>query len=150
MIKLAEGARVAGVFTHNRFCAAPVLVAREHLPHRRPIRALVVNTGNANAGTGERGLAARAAPAPRSRALLGIAPEQVLPFSTGVIMEPLPVERIAAGLARVRAPTSRRTTGCAAASAIMTTDTRAQGGVARLELGGRRRSPSPASPRAPA
>ena len=101
VIRLDDGAQVAGVFTQNRFCAAPVVVTRQHLSMLDPtasIRALVVNTGNANAGTGKEGLAhARQTCAELAR-LLGCAAAQVLPFSTGVIMEPLPVERIAAGL----------------------------------------------------
>src|SRR4051812_47183306 len=94
---LDEGAAVAGVFTQNRFCAAPVQVCREHLG-RGGIRAMVINTGNANAGTGEDGLARARATCAAAARLLGVAPGQVLPFSTGVIMEPLPVERIEAGL----------------------------------------------------
>ena len=84
---LEPGSAVAGVFTRNRFCAAPVQVCREHLG-RGGIRALVVNTGNANAGTGEDGLARARATCVAAARLLGVAPEQVLPFSTGVIMEP--------------------------------------------------------------
>ena len=92
VMSVDEGATVAGVFTSNRFCAAPVTVCREHLASSRGIRALVVNTGNANAGTGESGLAhARETCAELAR-LAGIEAEQVLPFSTGVILEPLPVE----------------------------------------------------------
>src|ERR1700730_1608980 len=90
VMSIEEGATVAGVFTSNRFCAAPVSVCREHLALGKGIRALVVNTGNANAGTGEPGLAhARETCAELAR-LAGIAPEQTLPFSTGVILEPLP------------------------------------------------------------
>src|SRR4051812_40186426 len=94
---LDPGAAVAGVFTQNRFCAAPVQVCREHLL-RGDIRAMVINTGNANAGTGQDGLARARATCAAAAKLLKLAPEQVLPFSTGVIMEPLPVERIEAGL----------------------------------------------------
>ena len=98
VIQLDDGARVAGVFTQNRFCAAPVVVTREHLDASTAIRALVVNTGNANAGTGNEGLKhARQTCADLAR-LLGCEVQQILPFSTGVIMEPLPVARIAAGL----------------------------------------------------
>ncbi|WP_206951059.1 bifunctional glutamate N-acetyltransferase/amino-acid acetyltransferase ArgJ [Trinickia acidisoli] len=129
VVSLDEGATVAGVFTSNRFCAAPVTVCREHLAHARSahasgkgIRALVVNTGNANAGTGEPGLAhARETCAELAR-LAGIAPEQVLPFSTGVILEPLPIDRLKAGL-----PAALECRAAAhwydAAQAIMTTDT---------------------------
>lgn len=133
VFKLADGAKVAGVFTRNRFCAAPVLVAREHLNHRSRIRALVVNTGNANAGTGEAGLAAARRTCADVARVLGVAPEQVLPFSTGVIMEPLPVDRIAAGLpacARDLKPDN----WLAAATAIMTTDTLPKAASTRVEL----------------
>src|SRR5687768_9493624 len=101
VVRLEDGARVAAVFTQNRFCAAPVIVAREHLSQSaagRFVRALVVNTGNANAGTGEPGIAAARATCEALAKLLGCAPSQILPFSTGVIMEPLPVDRIVAGL----------------------------------------------------
>src|SRR6202166_1218119 len=102
VIQIEEGATVGGVFTSNRFCAAPVTVCREHLEHVRAggkgIRALVVNTGNANAGTGEPGLAHARGTGVEPARLAGIAPEQVLPFSTGVILEPLPVDRLKAGL----------------------------------------------------
>src|SRR5574343_952808 len=98
LVRIAEGSAVAGVFTQNRFCAAPVQVCREHLAGGQAIRAMVVNTGNANAGTGAEGLArARATCAALARQLQ-IDPAQVLPFSTGVIMEPLPVDRSEAGL----------------------------------------------------
>jgi glutamate N-acetyltransferase/amino-acid N-acetyltransferase len=106
---LDEGSSVAGVFTLNRFCAAPVQVCREHLAagHGQGIRAMVINTGNANAGTGADGLArARRTCATLAR-LMGLQPAQVLPFSTGVIMETLPVERIEAGLPAALAPCSR-------------------------------------------
>ncbi|PLZ01605.1 bifunctional ornithine acetyltransferase/N-acetylglutamate synthase [Burkholderia sp. WAC0059] len=126
VISLEEGATVAGVFTLNRFCAAPVTVCREHLDQVRTggkgIRALVVNTGNANAGTGEPGLAdARATCAELAR-LADIEPQQVLPFSTGVILEPLPVERVKAGLPAALANRAAANWYDAAQS-IMTTDT---------------------------
>ena len=126
VMSLEAGATVAGVFTANRFCAAPVTVCREHLDRVRSggegIRALVVNTGNANAGTGEPGLAhARETCAELAR-LAGIAAEQVLPFSTGVILEPLPVERLKAGLPAALA-NLRAANWYDAAQAIMTTDT---------------------------
>lgn len=98
LMQLEPQSTVAGVFTQNRFCAAPVVVAREHLATGKGIRALVVNTGNANAGTGEQGMANARATCAAAAKLLGCLPEQVLPFSTGVIMEPLPLERIVAGL----------------------------------------------------
>src|SRR5512134_784932 len=88
VMQLAPGTAVAGVFTKNRFCAAPVLLAKKHL--RYPVRALVVNTGNANAGTGADGLKRALEVCSAAAAALGCRAEQVLPFSTGVIMEPLP------------------------------------------------------------
>jgi glutamate N-acetyltransferase/amino-acid N-acetyltransferase len=126
VLSLDEGATVAGVFTSNRFCAAPVTVCREHLAKVREggkgIRALVVNTGNANAGTGEPGLAHARETCVELARLAGIAPEQVLPFSTGVILEPLPIDRLKAGL-----PAALESRAAAhwyeAAQAIMTTDT---------------------------
>ena len=95
---LDEGASVAGVFTQNRFCAAPVQISREHLSSGQPIRAMVINTGNANAGTGADGLARARSTCIALARQLSVAPEQILPFSTGVIMEPLPNDRIEAGL----------------------------------------------------
>jgi len=86
---LADGARVSGVFTQNRFCAAPVQVAREHLASGKTPRALLVNTGNANAGTGKIGIAGARASCEEAARLIRCDPRQVLPFSTGVIMEPL-------------------------------------------------------------
>jgi len=122
VVALAEGAKVAGVFTRNRFCAAPVQVAKEHLASGRPTRALVVNTGNANAGTGEAGVAHARTSCEEAARLLGCDPRQVLPFSTGVIMEPLPVERIVAALPACVAGLREDSWGHAA-EAIMTTDT---------------------------
>jgi glutamate N-acetyltransferase / amino-acid N-acetyltransferase len=120
VMRLAAGATVAGVFTRNRFCAAPVALARRHLKTRQPIRALVINTGNANAGTGEDGIA-RALQVCRALAgHLDCEPAQVLPFSTGVIMEPLPAERIIAALPKALLD---RGDWRSAAEAIMTTDT---------------------------
>ena len=119
---LDEGSAVAGVFTQNRFCAAPVQVCREHLAGGQAIRALVVNTGNANAGTGAEGLArARATCAALARQLQ-VDAAQVLPFSTGVIMEPLPVDRIEAGLPAAIAD-AQPAHWARAAEGIMTTDT---------------------------
>ncbi len=139
VIRLSEGARVAGVFTRNRFCAAPVVVAKEHLALRDPhaaVRALVVNTGNANAGTGEEGMARAHRSCAALAELLGCAPKQVLPFSTGVIMEPLPVERIVAGLPACVADL-RPGNWARAAEAIMTTDTVAKAASRRIAVGGR-------------
>ena len=122
VIALDAGCRVAGVFTRNRFAAAPVLVCREHLASGRPPRAVLVNTGVANAGTGEQGLAsARASCAAVARALK-IDPAQVLPLSTGVIMEPLPLDRIEAGVPACVADLAADH-WAGAAEAIMTTDT---------------------------
>src|SRR3954470_4980834 len=98
LVTLDEGARVAGVFTRNRYAAAPVQVCREHLAHKHAVRAIVVNTGVANAGTGESGLANARRTCAAVAAVLELEEAQVLPLSTGVIMEPLPVERIEAGL----------------------------------------------------
>lgn len=121
VMQLCDGAKVAGVFTKNRFCAAPVIVAREHLAAGDGIRALVVNTGNANAGTGEQGLLDARMTCDALAGLLGCKSTQILPFSTGVIMEPLPVAKIAAGLpAAVANMTSDNWFD--AAHAIMTTD----------------------------
>jgi len=121
LLQLPARATVAGVFTQNRFCAAPVIVAREHLAAGKGIRALVINTGNANAGTGEAGLAAARATCAEVANLLDCAEQQVLPFSTGVIMEPLPLQRVLHGLPHCVADLSENNWH-AAAHAIMTTD----------------------------
>ena len=132
---LDEGSAVAGVFTQNRFCAAPVQVCREHLAGGQAIRALVVNTGNANAGTGAEGLArARATCAALARQLQ-IDPAQVLPFSTGVIMEQLPVDRIEAGLP-VAIADAQPAHWARAAEGIMTTDTVAKAFSRQVQIGG--------------
>jgi glutamate N-acetyltransferase/amino-acid N-acetyltransferase len=117
---LDERTQVAGVFTQNRFCAAPVIVAKQHLM-QSPIRALVVNTGNANAGTGEAGIQHAVATCAELARLVGCTAQQVLPFSTGVIMEPLPVDRIVAGLPAAVA-NCKADNWFSAAQAIMTTD----------------------------
>ena len=98
LMTVPETATVAGVFTKNRFCAAPVQVCKDHLVKGRGIRALLINTGNANAGTGESGLNHALQTTQAVASTLGISPEQVLPFSTGVILEPLPVDKIIAAL----------------------------------------------------
>jgi glutamate N-acetyltransferase/amino-acid N-acetyltransferase len=121
LIALGAKARVAGVFTQNRFCAAPVIVAREHLHSPNGVKALLVNTGNANAGTGEEGLARARQSCTELAVLLGCSADQVLPFSTGVIMEPLPVDRIIAGLPSCLS-NLREDNWFTAAQAIMTTD----------------------------
>ncbi|MDE2083221.1 MAG: bifunctional glutamate N-acetyltransferase/amino-acid acetyltransferase ArgJ, partial [Burkholderiales bacterium] len=130
-------AAVAGVFTANRFCAAPVQLCREHLAHPGAgIRALLVNTGNANAGTGADGLARARRSCATLAALMGLAPGQVLPFSTGVIMETLPIERLEAGLPAALA--ALQPAGWAeAAQGIMTTDTLPKGASRQLVIDGR-------------
>jgi len=136
VIEAPAGARVAGTFTRNAFCAAPVTVAREHLASGQPARYLVINTGNANAGTGEVGLAdARATCAELGR-LAGVPGEAVLPFSTGVIGEPLPMERVLAGLPVALANLAEEGASWhQAAEGILTTDTRAKGASVTLALG---------------
>jgi len=122
VITLEPGAAVGAVFTQNRFCAAPVQLCKQHLAAGNGIRALVINTGVANAGTGEAGLQHAFAVCQAVAGLLNIKPEQILPFSTGVIMEPLPVQRILDGLPKaLAASTSDNWT--LASQAIMTTDT---------------------------
>jgi glutamate N-acetyltransferase/amino-acid N-acetyltransferase len=123
LVRLAEGATVAGVFTRNRFCAAPVQLCREHLASGGSMRALVVNTGNANAGTGETGLANARRTCEAVGALLGVPAGAVLPFSTGVILEQLPMDRLLAGLPAAIGELRTDRWGDAA-EAIMTTDTR--------------------------
>ena len=131
---LDAGASVAGVFTQNRFCAAPVQVGRAHLQSGQPIRAMVINTGNANAGTGAQGLAHAHSTCAALAAHLGCAPEQVLPFSTGVIMEPLPVQRIEAALPAAIADAQLAHWG-RAAEAIMTTDTLPKAFSTQVQIG---------------
>jgi glutamate N-acetyltransferase/amino-acid N-acetyltransferase len=135
VVKLAEGAAVAGVFTQNRFCAAPVQLCRRHLEADAGVRALLVNTGNANAGTGDDGLTRAHATCVALAQRLGVAPEQVLPFSTGVIMETLPVERIEAGLPAALAD-CRDDHWAQAAQAIMTTDTVAKAASRQVMIDG--------------
>jgi len=140
LIRLAEGAKVAGVFTQNRFCAAPVVVSKQHLSTLDPdrgIRALVVNTGVANAGTGADGLARARQTCSAAAKLLGCTAAQVLPFSTGVIMEPLPVERIVGGLPLCIAAL-RADAWADAAAAIMTTDTVPKAASRQFDIGGAR------------
>jgi glutamate N-acetyltransferase / amino-acid N-acetyltransferase len=133
---LDEGAAAAGVFTKNRFCAAPVQVCQEHLRSHRGMRALIVNTGNANAGTGADGLARARKTCVALAEQLKIAPEQVLPFSTGVIMETLPVDRIIAGLPAALADLSP-THWLEAAQGIMTTDTLPKAASRQVSIGGK-------------
>ena len=133
---LDEGSAVAGVFTKNRFCAAPVQLCRARLDGAQAMRALLVNTGNANAGTGADGLARAERSCQALAALAGIDAAQVLPFSTGVIMETLPVERLEAGL-----PAALADLGAdhwaQAAEGIMTTDTVPKAASRQLQIGGR-------------
>jgi glutamate N-acetyltransferase/amino-acid N-acetyltransferase len=139
LIVCEPGTIAGGVFTQNRFCAAPVTVCREHIAHQHRVggstRALVVNAGNANAGTGQPGLNAARSTCSAVAALLGCAPEEVLPFSTGVIMEPLPVERLVAALPAAHAA-ARADGWHAAARAIMTTDTVPKGASRRFLVDG--------------
>lgn len=134
LIELAEGSAVAAVFTQNRFCAAPVTVAREHLAAGH-IRGLVVNTGCANAGTGEPGMVNARRMANAAGAALGVPASAVLPFSTGVILEPLPIDRVEAGLPAAAADL-REDNWHAAAHAIMTTDTVAKAASRQIDIDG--------------
>jgi glutamate N-acetyltransferase/amino-acid N-acetyltransferase len=136
VVTLSPGATVAGVFTANRFCAAPVQLCRVHLAAGAPIRAILVNTGNANAGTGADGLARARSTCAGLAALLGCAPEQVLPFSTGVIMETLPNDRIEAALPAALAD-AHADGWAVAAEAIMTTDTVPKAASTTLSIGGK-------------
>ncbi len=136
LARLAPGATAAGVFTRNRFCAAPVQVCREHLAAGQGVRAFVVNTGNANAGTGETGLAAARQTCDAVARLLECTPSQVLPFSTGVILEPLPVDRLVAGLPEAIADL-KSDNWAAAAESIMTTDTLPKAASRTVSIEGR-------------
>lgn len=122
VVLIDEGAAVAGVFTQNRFCAAPVQICREHLAQGNGIRALLINTGNANAGTGEDGRARALRTCKALAAQIRVDAAQVLPFSTGVIMETLPIDRLEAGLPAALAD-AQANHWLRAAQAIMTTDT---------------------------
>jgi len=135
VVLIDEGAAVGGVFTQNRFCAAPVQVCREHLAKGYGIRAMLINTGNANAGTGQDGLARTHQSCVALARELDIAPEQILPFSTGVIMEPLPVERIEAGLSAALADAAPDH-WARAAEGIMTTDTVPKAFSQQVQIGG--------------
>jgi glutamate N-acetyltransferase/amino-acid N-acetyltransferase len=136
VIALEAGAHVAGTFTQNHFCAAPVVIARDHLSTpESAIRALIVNTGNANAGTGQTGIADARAICAEAARLLGCDSRQVLPFSTGVIMEPLPVAKIIAGLPAAVADL-KEDNWLAAAEAIMTTDLVPKAVSKKISLGG--------------
>ena len=137
LMRFAPGTRVAGVFTQNSFAAAPVQVCRERIAAGAPITAMVVNAGNANCGTGAQGLAAARKSCEAVAHALGCAPEAVMPFSTGVILEHLPVERIEAALPRC-VQTLAANHWADAATAIMTTDTVPKGASAAADIGGKR------------
>lgn len=139
VLKVAPEATVAGVFTLNRFCAAPVQICKENLAKvtaDKPIRALVINTGNANAGTGEAGLAHAHQVCDSLAKLLDCDPAQILPFSTGVILEPLPVDRIVAGLPQAIGNLSENN-WMNAAESIMTTDTQPKAASRTVTIGGK-------------
>ena len=134
-IVMSEGTRAAGVFTQNRFCAAPVIVCREHLARDGATRALIINAGNANAGTGDTGIAAARRVCSAAAQLVGCAAHEVLTFSTGVIMEPLPVDKMLSALPRAHlacVPTGWDS----AARAIMTTDTVPKAASRRVDVDG--------------
>jgi glutamate N-acetyltransferase/amino-acid N-acetyltransferase len=135
VFRLAEGSSVAATFTRSAFCAAPVQVARQHLAASVP-RLLLINTGNANAGTGEPGLANARLSCEQLASVAGVSPQQVLPFSTGVIGEPLPVDKIVAALPAALADL-RADNWLRAAQGIMTTDTRPKATSRQIELDGR-------------
>ena len=135
VMRIAPDSEVVGVFTQNRFCAAPVTLCKEHLHNDKGIRALVVNTGNANAGTGEEGLARARETCAAVAEQLGLAPEQVLPFSTGVILEPLQVDKIVAALPAAVADLEPNH-WAEAAQAIMTTDIVSKAASRKVALDG--------------
>jgi glutamate N-acetyltransferase/amino-acid N-acetyltransferase len=135
LVAFDEGTVAAGVFTQNRFCAAPVTVCRTHLAGSGRIRALVVNAGNANAGTGDTGVADARATCDAVAKAQGCSANEVLPFSTGVIMEPLPVAKIVAALPAAKAALAPDH-WFAAVSAIMTTDTVPKGASRRITVDG--------------
>jgi len=133
VFELAPGSQVAGIFTRNQFCAAPVVLSRRHLAQAAP-RYLLINTGNANAGTGEQGLRDALACCQALADKAGVTAEEVLPFSTGVIGEPLPVAKIVAALDDALAEVSE-SRWPEAAEGIMTTDTRPKGASRQVRLG---------------
>ncbi len=136
VVLIDEGASVAGVFTSNRFCAAPVQLCRQHLASGRGVRAMLINTGNANAGTGADGLARAQRSCVALSERLGVGVEQILPFSTGVIMESLPVDRIEAGLDAAIAD-AKPGNWLRAAEGIMTTDTAPKAYGSTAQIGGK-------------
>ena len=135
VVLIDQGASVAGVFTQNRFCAAPVQICREHLASGAGVRAMLINTGNANAGTGEEGRARAVSTCVALARKLNITPAEILPFSTGVIMEPLPIDRIEAGLDGALAD-AREDNWLRASEGIMTTDTVAKAVGTQVMMGG--------------
>jgi len=137
VMTLAEGSHVAGVFTQNSFCAAPVILCKDYLAQQTPIRALLVNTGCANAGTGEDGLNRARKTCEALATLLNIEANQVLPFSTGVILEPLPIDKVIAGMPAA-IENLKQDNWLNAAEAIMTTDIVAKGTSRQLELNGKK------------
>jgi glutamate N-acetyltransferase / amino-acid N-acetyltransferase len=136
VMKLAENSKVAGVFTLNRFCAAPVILCKDFLSQKAGIRALLVNTGCANAGTGEDGLKRAKQSCEALAGLLGVNTNQVLPFSTGVILEPLPVDKVIAGMPAA-IENLKKDNWLNAAEAIMTTDIVAKGVSKQITLDGK-------------
>ncbi|ADI28904.1 bifunctional glutamate N-acetyltransferase/amino-acid acetyltransferase ArgJ [Methylotenera versatilis] len=136
VMTLVEGSKVAGVFTLNQFCAAPVILCKDFLAQKSGIRALLVNTGNANAGTGEEGLNRAKQTCVALAGLLNLQANQILPFSTGVILEPLPVDKVIAGLPAAIA-NLKEDNWLNAAEAIMTTDIVAKGTSRQIQLGGK-------------
>ena len=136
VVALAPNSKVAGVFTQNRFCAAPVTVCKDHLAQKSGIRALLVNTGCANAGTGESGLNDAKKTCEILAGKLGLQASQILPFSTGVILAPLPVDKIIAGLPAA-IENLKEDNWLNAAEAIMTTDIVAKGTSRQIQLGGK-------------
>ncbi len=136
VMTLVEGSKVAGVFTLNQFCAAPVLLCKDFLAQKSGIRALLVNTGNANAGTGEEGLNRAKQTCVALGELLNLQANQILPFSTGVILEPLPVDKVIAGLPAA-ITNLKEDNWLNAAEAIMTTDIVAKGTSRQIQLDGK-------------
>ncbi|MDH4394653.1 MAG: bifunctional glutamate N-acetyltransferase/amino-acid acetyltransferase ArgJ [Limnobacter sp.] len=137
VMRVADGASVAGVFTKNRFCAAPVQLCQAHLAQNQGIKALLINTGCANAGTGERGLKDARDSAAHLASLLGCSAEQILVFSTGVILENLPMDRLLPGVTQANAALGQAN-WLDAATAIMTTDTQPKAYSAQVAVGGGR------------
>jgi glutamate N-acetyltransferase / amino-acid N-acetyltransferase len=136
VMTLAEGSRAAGVFTQNRFCAAPVILCKEFLAQKSEVRALLINTGCANAGTGEDGLSRAKQSCEALGKLLHLQANQILPFSTGVILEPLPVDKVIAGMPAA-IENLKEDNWLNAAEAIMTTDIVAKGTSRQIQLGGK-------------